>query len=125
MQKNLNFISCTDLFKVKLIDKWANEPMKNSMFHVMVFWFDSFGSLLAEEAVLIQSAHFFKVAVARGWGRLLVVCFHERGEVCVSPRLLPPGKPSVAVDGARRRDAEDADAQVGGDLEAHARTVAR
>lgn len=40
------------------------------------------------------------------------------------PRLLPPGKSSVAVGVARRRDAEDLDAQVGGDLEAHARTVA-
>ncbi|KAA8580299.1 hypothetical protein FQN60_005834, partial [Etheostoma spectabile] len=35
----------------------------------------------------------------------------ERGEVCVPPRLLPPGKPSVAVAVARRRDAEDSDAQ--------------
>lgn len=60
-------------------------------------------------------------------GRLLVVvlvCFQERGEVCVSPRLLPPGKLSFAVGVGRRRDAEDADAQVGGDLEAHACAVA-
>lgn len=82
---------------------------------------------LVGEAVLIQSGHSVKVAVARDRGRLLfvvVVCFQERGEVRVSPRLLPPGKPSVAVAVARRRDAEDLDAQVGGDLEAHARTVA-
>lgn len=54
----------------------------------------------------------------------MVVCFQERGEVRVSPRLLPPGKPSVVVGLARRRDAEDSDAQVGSDLEAHACTVA-
>lgn len=55
----------------------------------------------------------------------IVVCFQERGEVWLSLRpLLPPGKPSVAVGVARRRDAEDLDAQVGGNLEAHARTVA-
>lgn len=60
-------------------------------------------------------------------GHLLVmvlVCFQERGEVCVSPRLLPPGKLSFAVGVGRRRDAEDADAQVGGDLQTHARAVA-
>lgn len=55
----------------------------------------------------------------------MVVCFQEQGEIGISPRLLPPGKPSVAVGVPRRRDAEDSDAQVGGDLEAHARTVAR
>lgn len=65
------------------------------------------------------------MAISRG--RLLVaevVCFQERGEVCVSPRLLPPGKLSFAVGVGRRRDAEDVDAQVGGNLEAHARAVA-
>lgn len=67
--------------------------------------------------------------MAQGRGSLLVVvvlvCFQERGEVCASPRRLPPGKPSVAVGVARRSDAEDLDAQVGGDLEAHTRAVAR
>lgn len=60
-------------------------------------------------------------------GHLLVmvlVCFQERGEVCVSPRLLPPGKLSFAVGVGRWRDAEDADAQVRGDLQTHARAVA-
>lgn len=76
------------------------------------------------EAVLIRSGHFVQAAVGRG-RLLVVVCFQERGEIRVSPRLLPPGKPSVAVGVPRSRDAEDSDAQVGGDLEAHARTVAR
>lgn len=66
--------------------------------------------------------------MARGRGFLLVivvaVCFQEREEICVPSRLLPPGKPSVAVRLARRCDAKDVDAQVGGDLEAHARAVA-
>lgn len=66
--------------------------------------------------------------MALGRGSLLlvvvVVCFQERGEICVSPCLLPPGKPSVTVGVARRRDAEHPDAQVGGDLEAHACAVA-
>lgn len=73
----------------------------------------------------MRSGHFVEAAVARGRGSLLVVvCFQERGEISVSPHLLPPGKPSVSVSLARRRDAEDLDAQVGGDLEAHARAVA-
>lgn len=75
----------------------------------------------------MRSGHFVKAAVARGRVCLLVivvVCFQERGEIHVSLRLLPPGKPSVPVGVTRRRDAEDSDAQVGGDLEAHARTVA-
>lgn len=55
---------------------------------------------------------------------MVLVCFQERGEVCVSPRLLPPGKLSFAVGVGRRRDAEDADAQVRGDLQAHTRAVA-
>lgn len=78
--------------------------------------------------VLIWSGYFVKAAVARGRGFLLVivvaVCFQEREEICVPSRLLPPGKPSVAVRLARRCDAKDVDAQVGGDLEAHARAVA-
>ena len=80
------------------------------------------------EAVLIRSGHFVKAAVARGRGSFLlfiVVCFQERGEVQLFPRpLLPPGKSSVAVSVAGRRDAEHLDTQVGGDLEAHACTVA-
>lgn len=85
-------------------------------------------SFLWRRQFLIRSGHFVKAAVARGRGGslfLLVVCFQERGEIRVSPRLLPPGRPSVAVELARRRDAKDADAQVGGDLEAHAGAVAR
>lgn len=82
---------------------------------------------LAGKAVLIRSGYFVEAAVARGRGSLLVlavaVCFQEREEICVSSRLLPPGKPSVAVRLARRRDAEDVDAQVGGDLDAQACTV--
>lgn len=79
---------------------------------------------LGRAQFLLRSGHFVKAAVARGRGSLLViVCFQERGEVCISPRLLPPGKASVSVTVARRRDAEDSDAQVGGDLEAHARAV--
>lgn len=67
--------------------------------------------------------------MARGGGSLLVVvvvvvCFQERGEIRVSARFLPPGKPSVAVGLARRRDAEDSDTQMGGDLEAQACAVA-
>lgn len=78
------------------------------------------------EAALIRSGYFVEaaVALARGALLLLLVCFQERGEICVLPRLLPPGKPSVPVVGvARRRDAEHSDAQVGGDLEAHACAV--
>lgn len=71
----------------------------------------------------MRSGHVVKAAVARG-SLLVVVCFQERGEISVSPRLLPPGKPSVSVRLVRRRDAEDLDAKVGGDLEAHACTVA-
>lgn len=78
---------------------------------------------LVGEAVLLRGGHFVKAALAQGL--VLIVCFQERGEVCFLPRLLPPGKPSVAVSVARRRDAEDPDAQVGGDLDAHARAVAR
>lgn len=66
--------------------------------------------------------------MARGRVRLLVitvVCFQQRREIRVSLRLLPPGKLSVAVGVVWRRDAEDSDAQVGGDLEAHTRTVPR
>lgn len=80
------------------------------------------------EADLIGSGHFVKPEVARGRGSLLIVmviCFQERGQVCVWPRLLPPGKLSFLVVVVLRPDAEDLDVQVGGDLEAHARTVAR
>lgn len=42
----------------------------------------------------------------------------------MSPRLLPPGKLSVAMGVALRRDAEDSDAQVGGDLKTHTCAVA-
>lgn len=76
---------------------------------------------------LFRSGYCVKAAVAGSRGRLLVmllVCFQERGEVRVSPRLLPPGKLSFAVGVGRRRDAEDADAQVRGDLQAHTRAVA-
>lgn len=79
------------------------------------------------QAVLFRSGDCVEAAVAISRGRLLVVvvvCFQERGEVCVSPRLLPPGKLSFAVGVSRRRDAEDVDAQVGGNLEAHPRAVA-
>lgn len=94
--------------------------------------FFSFGymyqvSCIFLEAVLFRSGHCVEAAAAISRGRLLVVvvvCFQERGEVCVSPRLLPPGKLSFAVGVSRRCDAEDADAQVGGNLEAHARAVA-
>lgn len=75
---------------------------------------------------LFRGGHFVKAAVARGRGSLLaVVCFQERGEIWISLRLLPPGKPSVTVGVARRRDAEDSDAEMRGDLEAHARTISR
>ena len=78
----------------------------------------------------MRGGDFVKAAVAQGRGPFLIVsavivCSQERGEVRVlSPRLLPPGKPSVMVGRARRCDAEDLDAQVGGYLEAHARAVA-
>lgn len=84
------------------------------------------GSIFLQE-VLFRSGDCVEAAVAISRGRLLVVvvvCFQERGEVCVSPRLLPPGKLSFAVGVSRRRDAEDMDAQVGGNLEAHPRAVA-
>lgn len=55
---------------------------------------------------------------------VVLVCFQERGDVCVSPRLLPPGKLSFAVGVGQRRNAEDADPQVRGDLQTHARAVA-
>lgn len=77
---------------------------------------------LVGDEVLITSGHFVKAAVARGRVCPLVtvvVCFQQRGEIRVSPHLLPPGKPSVAVGVAWRRDAEDSDAQVGRDLDAH------
>lgn len=89
-------------------------------------WMYQVGCILLE-AVLFRSGHCVEAAVAISRGRLLVVvvvCFQERGEVCVSPHLLPPGKLSFAVGVSRRRDAEDVDAQVGGNLEAHARAVA-
>ena len=68
--------------------------------------------------------------MAQGRGALLalvvLICSQERGDVRAPPLLLllPPGKPSVAVGVARRRDAEDLDVQVGGDLDAHACAVA-
>lgn len=85
--------------------------------------------LLEAEAALIRSGNFVEAAAALGRGSLLlvgvvIVCFQEREEICVSPCLLPPGKPSVAVGVARRRDAEHSDAQVGGNLETHACAVA-
>lgn len=49
-------------------------------------------------AVLGQTGHFLKAAVARDGGRpvlVVVVCFQERGEVLLSPRLLSLGKMSV------------------------------
>lgn len=55
---------------------------------------------------------------------LLVVCFQERGKVRVSPRLLPPGKLSVAVGVAQWLQAKDTDAQVGSDLVAQTCAVA-
>lgn len=96
------------------------------------FWFVEFSwfyfSVLWERQFLLRGGHFVKAAVAQGRGGMsllvVIICFQERGEVCILPRLLPPGKPSVAVSVARRRDAEDPDAQVGGDLEAHTRAVA-
>lgn len=52
-------------------------------------------------AVLGQSGHFFKAAVARDGRRpvllVLVVCFQERGEVLLLPRLLSLGKMSVVL----------------------------
>ena len=81
---------------------------------------------LVREAVSIRCGHFVKAAVDQGRGRsiLVIACFQERGEVCVPPRLLPPGNRSVVLAVALCRDAEHSDAQVGGDLEAHPRTVA-
>lgn len=51
-------------------------------------------------AVLGQSGHFFKAAVAKDGRRpvlVLVVCFQERGEVLFPPRLLSLGKMSVVL----------------------------
>lgn len=62
-------------------------------------------------AVLGQSGHFFKAAVARDKGRpvlVMVVCFQERGEVLLSPHLLSLGKMSVQFAALRMCfDAED------------------
>lgn len=64
------------------------------------FWFAMRFSVQSL-AVLGQSGHIFKAAVARDGGHtpflVLVVCFQERGEVLLSPRLLSLGKMSVKL----------------------------
>lgn len=83
-------------------------------------------------AVLGQSGHFFKAAVARDGGRpvlLAVFCFQERGEVLLPHRplllFLSLGKMSVQFAALRLRfDAEDVNAEVGGDLSRYTCAVA-
>lgn len=116
----------TDWFLQNLLKKETD-----AFLFVCLFWFLVWVGWIAPSwAALIRSGNFVEVAAALARGSLLlvvvvvIVCFQERGEICVSPCLLPPGKASVTVGVARRRDAEHPDAQVGGNLEAHACAVA-
>lgn len=86
--------------------------MTTSVF--MTFPFGTMWISVESLAVLGQSGHFFKAAVARGGGLAaphdVVVCFQERGEVPLSPRLLSLGEMSVAFPVFLwRLDAEDVD----------------
>lgn len=71
---------------------------------------------------LINDLHGVKAAKV---GLVLLLWCEKWGGVFARPRplLLPPGKLSVFVGVAWRGDAEDPDAQVGGDLQTYARAV--
>ena len=85
--------------------------------------------LLYVGQTLVRGGHCVKIAVLDRGAVVIVVCFQEGGGVGIAqPRLLlllPPGKASVVMAVALRRDAEHADAQVGGDLDADACAVTR